>query len=261
MANKRLLIVEDETNLAITLAQALHITSKGDYHIEICDSGDKALTLLRDKHFDLVISDLRLPGVSGLEVITNIRERNQSTRTILMTGYGSEEVEAQAAQITDAYMTKPFDIPDMLRVVNHILISENGGNNIAEIARSGRILIMEDDPGLQRIYEKALGSAGYEIFQTTSIQKTRELLEQYEFDVFICDIHLGRERGTDLVMEQREKLTQNGTHIIMVSAYGQYRSVTEELGADFFMEKPISLGTLITLIGKLVENSPANIPA
>ncbi|MDH5508452.1 MAG: hypothetical protein OEZ02_14615, partial [Anaerolineae bacterium] len=48
--------------------------------------------------------------------------------------------------------------------------------------------------------------------------------------------------------------------IIMVSAYGQYRALTDEMGADFFLEKPISLGTLITLIGRLADTGSSDQP-
>ncbi len=261
MNTKKILIVEDETNLAVTLAQALHWASDGNYQVQICESGDDALEVMKTKSFDLVISDLRLPGISGLEMITNMRESDDVTRTILMTAYGNEEVEAEATALTDAYMTKPFDMPDMLRVVDHIMkTGETVEADNGEAPSTRRILIMEDDPGLRRIYNKALSKAGYEIDLATTIKDARDYLTQMDYDIFICDIHLGRERGTDLLMEVREELAEKGTQIIMVSAYGQYRTVTEEMGADFFMEKPISLGTLITLISRLVEQGEQQTP-
>ena len=81
----------------------------------------------------------------------------------------------------------------------------------------------------------------------------KELLDRNEYDIFICDIHMGRERGTDLLSDYSEKLDKAKTQVVMCSAYGQYRYLTEEMGADYFLEKPISLGTLLTLVSRLVE--------
>lgn len=118
----------------------------------------------------------------------------------------------------------------------------------------GNILIMEDDPGLRRIYRKALGREKYSVSLASTIQEGRKLLQERVYDIFICDIHLGRERGTDLVAEQKELLSRNGTQVIIVSAYGQYRMMIDELGADFFLEKPISIRALVTLIQRLINN-------
>jgi DNA-binding response OmpR family regulator len=203
-----------------------------------------------------------LPGKDGLEFISHIRKTQPDTRTILITGYGSEEVEAQATQISDGYLPKPFDMLDLLvlvqKVINPKKISDSQGASKGTNGhhnKQRRILIMEDDPGLRRIYSKALKKTNYDLHQAATVQEARDLLDENDYDIFICDIHMGRERGTDLLTEKGDRLAANGTQIIMVSAYGQYRSLTEEMGADFFLEKPISLGTLITLINRLIERT------
>ena len=68
---------------------------------------------------------------------------------------------------------------------------------------------------------------------------------------------MGRQRGTDLLSEFRENLKEANTQVVMCSAYGQYRYLTEEMGADYFLEKPISLGTLLTLVNRLMGHQKA----
>ncbi|MBN2502670.1 MAG: response regulator [Anaerolineales bacterium] len=260
MTTKNLLIVEDEHNLARTLAQALRLGSEGKFKVDLCENAEEAFELVETNDYDLVISDLRLPGQSGLDLLSFIKRKQGETRTILMTGFGSDEVENQATQISDGYLTKPFDMLDLLVMVQKIIqpagsrkatVEEeaNGSGN----AKARRILIMEDDVGLRRIYQKALKKTEYELHLAGTVQEAREMLNENEYEIFICDIHMGRERGTDLLTEQSDRLAKIGTQVIMVSAYGQYRTLTEEMGADFFLEKPISLGTLITLISRLME--------
>ena len=113
---------------------------------------------------------------------------------------------------------------------------------------------MEDDRGLRRIYSKALRKTLYQVDEAATIQAARKLLEENDYAIFVCDIHMGRYRGTDLLNEFREKFEQKGTQVVMCSEYGHYRYMSEEMGVDYFLEKPISLGTLLTLVNRLSES-------
>ncbi len=260
MERLRILIVEDEKNLARTLAQALRLGSDGRYEVETADSAEIAYPMIELKPYHVLISDLRLPGKDGLSLITSVKTSFPDTHTILMTGYGSDAVEAQADELTEAYLTKPFDMLDLLTMVQKVIATNNKRegkalkNHDLEIEKNRRILIMEDDLGLRRIYTKALKKSRYDVHEAATLQAARQLLEKYDYEIFICDIHMGRERGTDLLAEFQEKLNLAGTEVVMCSAYGQYRYMTEEMGADYFLEKPISLGTLLTLINRLMDS-------
>lgn len=116
---------------------------------------------------------------------------------------------------------------------------------------SPQIMVMEDDAHLRSVFTRALQSAGYEVHQAASVQEARVLLSQFDFDVLICDIHVGKSRGTDLLREHGEMLLNSGGQIVMVSGYPRYRAVCEEMGADFFLEKPVSIQTLVTLTNRL----------
>jgi CheY-like chemotaxis protein len=125
MSEINMLIVEDERNAALTLAEALRRASGGEFTVDVCYSAYDALALLPTQKFALVITDLRLPGMSGLELITHIRRHHPHTRTILMTGFGTSQVEAQARRMTDAYLTKPFNLPDVLQLVKQIICASD----------------------------------------------------------------------------------------------------------------------------------------
>jgi DNA-binding NtrC family response regulator len=261
MEKKSILIIEDERNLARTLAQALRVGLDRHFEVETCESGEEAFHKLYEKAYSLIISDLRLPGIDGLELITYIKRFFSDTNVILITGFGSDEVEARADQITEGYLTKPFDILDLLRMVQKVIDprqKKNGAFQKDDLTDDTphRILVMEDDVGLRTIYGKVLRKSHYEVHEAPTVQSARDLLDKNEYKVFICDIHMGRERGTDLLSEFEVKLNEAGTQVVMCSAYGQYRTLTEEMGADFFLEKPISLGTFITLVNRLMDYKP-----
>ena len=119
--------------------------------------------------------------------------------------------------------------------------------------KTRHILVMDDDENVLRIFSRALKSNNYQVSQASSIQQARQYIDADNYDVFICDIHMGNERGTDLLLEKSERLSNSQTQVVAISAYGQYRSLIEEVGVDFFLEKPVSIGTLLTLIGRLLE--------
>jgi two-component system response regulator PilR (NtrC family) len=114
-----------------------------------------------------------------------------------------------------------------------------------------RILIMEDNPDLRHLYSKALRKFGYEVHSAATLQEARDFLETSRFDVFLCDIQVGSERGTDLLLEQRSLLSQSDTQVVILSAYPRYRPITDELGVDFYLEKPVALDTLLTMVKRL----------
>jgi DNA-binding NtrC family response regulator len=65
---------------------------------------------------------------------------------------------------------------------------------------------------------------------------------------------MGRDNGTDLLQESIDDITTSGAQVIMVSGQAHYRRVCEELGADFFLEKPVSVATLVTLVNRLTAH-------
>ena len=114
------------------------------------------------------------------------------------------------------------------------------------------ILIVDDDDHLRNIYSRALQKAGYEVHPAATLQEARNLLNFHNFDILLCDIQMGRnERGIDLLKEYDSTLVAQGTQIIMLSCEVQYRAMCEELGVEFFMEKPVALIPLVTLIDRL----------
>lgn len=262
MHSLKILIVEDEVNLARTLAQALRLGSEGGYEVEVVGSAEQAYGFLSLAHYDLVISDLNLPGENGLSLITKVKETAPHIQTILITGYGSKEVEERVDRLSEGYLTKPFDMLDLIHMVQRVVSQPMRKDGLAlkrqdlENEKQRRILIMEDDRGLRQIYTKALRKSRYQVDGAATIQAARKLLQEHVYAIFVCDIYLGRERGTDLLEEFRYQFERHGTQVVMCSEYGHYRYLSEELGFEYFLEKPISLGTLLALIHRLTETAP-----
>ena len=121
MTTRRILIVDDEQKVAFFLSQALE-RSNQNYHVTIAHSGEEAMQYLVETEVDLLVTDLRMPGISGLELVRWARANSPTTRTILITAYGSREVEAEAHRLqTDHYIAKPFAIDVFTQAVQEAL--------------------------------------------------------------------------------------------------------------------------------------------
>jgi DNA-binding NtrC family response regulator len=101
------MVVDDEPTVGERLKD--HLGRKG-FAVEVFTESQKAIDRLTEKHFDVVITDLRMEGPSGLDVLQYVRGRRFSTQVIIITGYGSMET-ARHAEYTGAFdfINKPFN--------------------------------------------------------------------------------------------------------------------------------------------------------
>lgn len=118
---KRVLVVEDDPSVAFLIKDGLADLG-AKFYIETAPSGEVALEKIAQGHWDLVVTDQRMPGMSGLELIEMLKDRTPTLLTILITAYGSEEVERAARRLNVYhYMAKPFPLVDLKRVIEDAL--------------------------------------------------------------------------------------------------------------------------------------------
>lgn len=111
MDPSRLLLAEDDEALASLLKEYLEEAS---YDVHVCHSGDDALQALKDSHYDLLLSDIVMPGADGLSLLRHVCEQNLDTLVVLMTGYSGIEDALHAVE-KGAYdfVSKPFQLPEI----------------------------------------------------------------------------------------------------------------------------------------------------
>ncbi len=111
MNHPRLLIAEDDLALAALLEEYL---SESGYDVLLCHRGDDAIKHLKKEHFDLVLSDIVMPGADGLSLLAEVHNEPLKTLVILMTGYSGIEDAIHAVE-KGAYdfVSKPFQLPEI----------------------------------------------------------------------------------------------------------------------------------------------------
>ena len=114
-----ILIVDDESLPRKNLARLLE---SEDYHVYEAENGDEAIDIINKLDFDLILSDLKMPGTDGLGILRHVRNVSPQTMFILMTGYASVDSAVEAFRMgAYDYILKPVVIEDVLQKVNRLL--------------------------------------------------------------------------------------------------------------------------------------------
>lgn len=116
MAGVRLLLVDDEEDFVGALAERLHLR---DLAGQTATSGEQALEFVGDEEPDVMVLDLKMPGIDGMEVLRRVRRNHPDIQVIIHTGHGNDfdEAEAWSLGVFD-YLKKPVDIDLLVERIN-----------------------------------------------------------------------------------------------------------------------------------------------
>ena len=159
MSIEKILIVDDEMLVRNFLAETLR---RKNLEITTAENGQKAISLLKNQHFDLVITDMKLPDLTGIEILKKAKELHPETMVIVITAFGTVENAVEAMRLgAFNYLLKPFS-PDAIEALidkakehqsliheNQYLrqeVSQGSGNRHSQIIAASPVLkqILED---------------------------------------------------------------------------------------------------------------------
>ena len=149
MGTLNILLVDDDRNLATTLSHGLRKAMGETTSVAVCYSGSEALSMLATQGFDVVVSDFNMPGPSGLELLSRIRQDYREIILVLITAYGTHALEEGARQLGVGYITKPFEPSFLAQLIKDLIQGDGTTGSPKNVSR-----IMDDKLG------KPAGSAG-----------------------------------------------------------------------------------------------------
>jgi DNA-binding response OmpR family regulator len=123
MKGRSVLIVDDEKNILLTLSQSLEVLQ---LETDTATNGEEALAKLKEKEFGLILLDIRMPGMDGMEVLRQVREIRPDIRIIMISAYGTIEVAVEAMKLGAVdFIQKPFSPEEIRALVSRVLDREN----------------------------------------------------------------------------------------------------------------------------------------
>lgn len=156
MPGARLLVVDDE----LSMREFLHILlTKEGYHVDTAVNGQEAIRLLESHRYDLVVTDIKMPGLGGVDVLRAARKKDTEMAVVMITAYASPESVKEAVDLgaTD-YVTKPFRVDDLKHVIassleKSTLVRENIHLKAELGNRYGYSNIFGAHPSMREIYD------------------------------------------------------------------------------------------------------------
>jgi DNA-binding response OmpR family regulator len=239
------LVVDDNRQLADNLAEIL--TEEG--HIaHTAYSGEEALVAAETRHFDFVLTDIRMPGIDGVELITRLHERDPQATYLLMTAHASDGLLESAASlgIAGAVLPKPLVIEDLLA-----RILGPGGS---------QLLLVEDDEALAEALGVNLRARGYGVRVVHTLAEARAAIAECSPTVAIVDVVLPDGNGINLIRELMSNAGRDPSGVPVVLMTGIAKFDSEELrrlapGGIQFLTKPFAPDALVNALHVLNRGS------
>ncbi len=150
----QILLIEDDGGIRSSLQRML--TGEG-YEVSVEERGDQGLAQARTGHFHLIITDLRLPGLSGLELVRQLHAAQPRLPIVLITAYGTTETAIEAMKFgAYDYVPKPFNVPELLEVIRKAADSSRLTSEpiLLGASSAARNALVGTSPAMQAIYKE-----------------------------------------------------------------------------------------------------------
>jgi two-component system response regulator HydG len=236
------LIVDDDPSLRWTMS--LILEHKG-YAAETADDGAKAVDHVRKHPFDMVLMDIRMPVLNGVQALKQIKAIRPETVVAMMTAYAMEDLIRDALdEGAFAILNKPVEIEEVIALIEKSI----------KVKQSALIMIVDDDRALCTILQGILKEQGYETRMAGSGKDAIALASTITFDILLIDLKLPEINGLETYLAIKE--IQPRAVAIIFTAYPQDTAQLAEQAiknnAYACLYKPLDIDRLLALIGEIV---------
>lgn len=182
---RTVLVVDDDRQMVKTFAAVLR--RRGWESLTAFD-GEEAVQVAREHHVDVVLMDVRMPGMNGVDALRAIRRDKPLTPVILMTAYAASDLLEQAERDGAlSIMNKPVPLPRLLSLLDELIDADRA------------VLIVDDDPQFLSTLSEVLSASGRTVHKADSLARALEVLETEVPDIVVLDLKLDGANPEDAV--------------------------------------------------------------
>lgn len=248
MEQFKVLLVEDDDSAREKLADAIQ---KVGYQVIIAENGQEGLNLFKMELPEILITDMKMPGMDGLELMKKAKRILPDVQVILITAFG--EVNAAITAIREGaldYLKKPLDLNEL------ILALGRAGEKIVELKKRTvlpAILLADDEDKIRERLSRELKKEGWKVFAAADGQEAIDLFNMNNIDLVILDIKMPKKDGLQALQEMRSM--SDDFEAIVLTGHGDEDTAIQALreGAINFLKKPIDLEQLILSVERGLE--------
>ena len=236
---EKILVVEDEKSMRATLAAILR--DEG-YQVTTAATGEEAVELCSRENFGVVLMDVRMPGINGVEAFRRIRRHKEGVRVILMSAYGMNALrDAALDEGAIAFLAKPLNLEKVIDLVCQ--------------TTDTAILVVENEEETANMIERTLRERGYRVTVSRSAHEALELVEQIRFDLIFLDVGLPAVNGLDLYLAIK-KITPTTVAIMITGMEAELEAIAKEAvrrNAYAVVRKPLEIDQVLGLIRRITQ--------
>lgn len=241
----KILVVDDDVSCTFVFKGLL--MARG-YDVLVAHNGEKALQLARQRQPDLIVMDIRMPNLDGLQ-ITDILHHDPDTREIPVLIISVTEAEEEAYRSgAAAYLPKPIQLNQLAMTVQELLMKRN------LVRRMFHVLIIDDDPAIRAVCREVLENQGYSVQEAETGEGGLETLSRSSVDVVLLDVMLPDYDGFQVTEKIRADRNLADVPIIFISARGKTSDKVKALktGGDDYLVKPFDALELGARVGSVI---------
>lgn len=233
----RVLVVDDEPNMRKTLADILQ--DEG-HQVSTASSGEEAVELCSKERYDVVLMDVRMPGMNGVEAFRKIRLHQDNVRVIMMSAYSVDELKEVALdEGAIAFLPKPLDIERIIKLIGEV--------------KDTAILVVENEESVASALYDALKQQGYRVTVAKKPHDALELAEQIRYDLVFIDAELPAMNGLELYLAIK-KITPSAVAIMIAGLEAEFEAIAKEAvrrTAYTIVQKPLDIEHIVKLLERV----------
>ncbi|KKN09034.1 hypothetical protein LCGC14_1050610 [marine sediment metagenome] len=238
----RILIIDDDIGMTETLSDIL---SDMDYITDTVNEGYKGIDMIRKNSYDLVLLDIKMPVINGVETYKKIKDIIPSLKVIMMTAYSVEElVEEAINEGAFGIIYKPINIKNLLAIIEKLL-------------RNIRILIVDDNSNFCVIFKDELEDMNYPTIVKYNGKQAIDYIKENSIDIIFIDVKMPGLNGLELYLAIK-KLKPN-LDAVIITGYQNEMTVLHQINLAFKKNlyacfyKPIKFEEVFNTIKEIIR--------
>ena len=248
MNDIKVLLIEDDATAREQLAKFIR---KEDFEVLVAEDGKMGIELFNKESPDIVITDVKMPCVDGLEVMRTLRKQSKDVQIILITAFGETDTVITAIREGAIdYIKKPIDLDHLSLTLGR---ARENVSRIKDSPPYPTLLLVEDEDNTRNRLASMLEKEDWKVLQAGDGEEAINLFQETKVDVAILDIKMPKKDGIQSLHEMRN--ISEDFEAIILTGYGDEKNAIQALrdGALNFLKKPIDVEQLILTVGKALE--------
>ncbi len=229
----KILLVDDEKEFVESLSERLELRN---LEADVAYDGEQALDALKEGKHDVMVLDLRMPGIDGIEVLRRAKERNPDVQVVVLTGHGTDKDEAMVKKLgAFAYLKKPIDIDDLIGALKK---------------EKMKVLLVDDEKEFVESLSERLELRNLETDIAYDGEQALDALKEGRHDMMVLDLRMPGIDGIEVLRQAKKR--NPDVQVVVLTGHGTDKdeAMAKKLGAVAYMRKPVDIDRLVGALHK-----------